>query len=236
MAWSELAWIVAAGLATGLGGLGLLLIRRPSDWLSGVLGFTAGVMLAATVFSLLVPALELGRIGAAGLTVLDRLVPHVHERFREHGHATVAAERRALLLLSALTIHNIPEGSPSASRSRPAAPSSASRSPSRLDSRTCPRASPAAPLLPAGRSRRAAVGFGAASGAVEPEAALLTVGAAAVVAALLPGALAFAAGAMLDAVVDELVPEGHARGHERDATLALVAGFAVKMTLDTAFG
>lgn len=86
MSAETLAWILAAGLATGLGGLGLLLLPRPSDLLlDGLLGFTAGVMLAATSFSLLVPALDEGTVtevvggvaaGGATLLALDALVPH----------------------------------------------------------------------------------------------------------------------------------------------------------------
>lgn len=87
--------MLGAGLATGLGGLALFVIRRPSDpLLDGLLGFTAGVMLAATAFSLLVPALDLGGIwevlagfalGSVVLYGLDRAVPHVHARFVEPG-------------------------------------------------------------------------------------------------------------------------------------------------------
>jgi len=93
---------------------------RPSELLLDVLlGFTAGVMLAATVFSLLVPALDEGSLAevlaglaAGGLVLvgLDAYVPHVHPRFAEHGRLEDRETRRALLLLSALTIHNIPEG------------------------------------------------------------------------------------------------------------------------------
>lgn len=115
-----LLWILAAGMATGVGGLALLLMPRPSDYLLDVLlGFTAGVMLAATAFSLLVPALDEGSLvevlagvlaGGIVLLALDALVPHVHLRFFERGHTDVAAGRRAVLMLSALTIHNVPEG------------------------------------------------------------------------------------------------------------------------------
>ena len=111
------------GLATGLGGVAVLIFRRPSALtLDTLLGFTAGVMLAATAFSLLVPALDHGSLGevllgfALGcgfIAALDLLVPHAHTRFRERGQPAaeeVAARERATLLLSALTIHNLPEG------------------------------------------------------------------------------------------------------------------------------
>jgi zinc transporter, ZIP family len=120
---STLAWIVGSGLGTAVGGLALLLVRRPSDrLLDYLLGFTAGVMLAATCFGLLVPALDEGGIGevavgfvlgGAVLAAMDRIIPHAHARFREAGERPaeeLAAGRRAVLLVSALTIHNIPEG------------------------------------------------------------------------------------------------------------------------------
>ena len=122
MSGTAVAWILAAGFATALGGLGLLLVRRPSaKGLDVLLGFTAGIMLAATAFSLLVPALELGALwevlvgfalGGATVAVLDRFVPHLHLRFVERGHTGegTGGRERATLLLSALTIHNVPEG------------------------------------------------------------------------------------------------------------------------------
>ena len=114
------AAILAAGAATSVGGLFLLVFPRPSDrLLSMLLGFTAGVMLAATAFGLLVPALELGSLwevlvgfglGAVVFAVLDAVVPHVHARFVDRDHPRATEHRRAALLLSALTIHNVPEG------------------------------------------------------------------------------------------------------------------------------
>jgi ZIP family zinc transporter len=81
-----------------------------------------------------------------------------------------------------------------------------------------------------------AVGFAAATGLVEPPAALLGYGAASVAGSVLPAALAFAAGAMLYVVVDELIPESHARGNERDATIGFLGGFVVMLVLDNALG
>ena len=115
-----LAAILLAGAATGLGGLALFALPRPSDrLLDALLAFTAGVMLAATAFSLLVPALERGSLaevlagfacGTLVFALLDLAVPHVHARFSERGRPVKAAQERAILLLSALTLHNVPEG------------------------------------------------------------------------------------------------------------------------------
>ncbi len=241
-----LAWIVVAGLATGLGGLGLLVLPRPSDLLlDGLLGFTAGIMLAATMFSLLVPALAQGTIaevlagvaaGGGTLLALDVFVPHVHLRFFERGHVEPRAGQRAMLLLSALTIHNVPEGVAvgvafAAGGAELGVPIALA-----IAIQNVPEGfAAAAPLLGVGTSRPAAVGIAALTGAVEPPAALAAFAAFSVAAVLLPFGLAFAAGAMLYVVVDELVPESHARGNERTASVALLAGFALMLALDNAF-
>ena len=239
------AWILAAGLATGVGGLALLAVREPSErLLDGLLGFTAGIMLAATAFSLLVPALDLGTVtevvagfaaGGAVLFGLDRLVPHVHARFAEPGHTLDPRRRQAGLLLSALTIHNVPEGLAvgvafAAGGSDLGVPIAHA-----LGIHNIPDGLAAgAPLVP--DHRYLAAGVAALTGIVEPPAALLAYGAFEVASSLLPLGLGFAAGAMLYVIVDELVPESHLHGHDRLASGALLVGFALMMTLDTALG
>ena len=204
----------------------MLIFRRPSALtLDTLLGFTAGVMLAATAFSLLVPALDRGSLGevllgfvlgSGFIAALDLLVPHAHTRFRERGRPAaeeLAARERATLLLSALTIHNVPEG-----LAVGVAFAAAARG-----------------EVPTGSSG-AAAGVAALTGVVEPPAALAAYATFELSEAVLAGALAFAAGAMLYVVVDELVPESHGHGHERAASLALLGGFALMMGLDNAFG
>jgi ZIP family zinc transporter len=241
-----LAWILAVGLATGLGGLGLLLVPRPSNLLlDGMLGFTAGIMLGATTFSLLVPALDEGEIaevlaglaaGGATLLALDAFVPHVHMRFIERGHADARSSQRAMLLLLALTIHNVPEGMAvgaafAAGGAELGVPIAVA-----IGIQNVPEGfAAAAPLLAAGMRSQRAAGIAALTGAVEPPAALLAFAALSLTSMLLPFGLAFAAGAMLYVVVDELVPESHARGNERTASVALLAGFALMLALDNAF-
>jgi ZIP family zinc transporter len=242
-----LRWILAAGAATGVGGLALLLMPRPSDFLLDVLlGFTAGVMLAATAFSLLVPALEEGSLaevlagvaaGGIALLALDVLVPHVHLRYFERGHTDVATGRRAALLLSALTIHNVPEGMAVGVAFAAGGPELGIPIALAIGIQNVPEGfAAAAPLLAAGTSRRSAIGVAALTGAVEPPAALMAFATFGVASILLPFGLAFAGGAMLYVVVDELVPESHARGNERAASVALLIGFALMLALDNAFG
>jgi ZIP family zinc transporter len=245
-----LLWILASGMGTALGGVFLLFIRRPSALLLDVLlGFTAGVMLGATAFSLLVPALDRGGVGevlagfalgAAALLGLDRFVPHAHARLRERGGEIVAnraAEHRARLLLSALTIHNIPEGLAVGLAFAAGGPDLGIPLAIAIGIQNVPEGfAAAAPLLALGTPRRTAVTVAALTGAVEPPAALAAFAATDAVAALLPAGLGFAAGAMLYVIADELIPESHSGGHEREATLALLAGFALMLALDNAFG
>lgn len=243
-------WIVASGCATGIGGLAILALRRPSDRvLDALLGFTAGVMLAATAFSLLVPALDLGAVwevlcgllmGAALMTALDALIPHAHARFAERGELPAEqreARDRATLLLAALTIHNVPEGMAvgvafAAGGSELGVPLALA-----IGIQNIPEGfAAAAPLVGAGGSRRGPAGVAALTGIVEPPAAALAFFAFEAVEPLLAGGLSFAAGAMLYVVVDELIPESQSRGYEREATLALIGGFALMLALDNAFG
>ncbi|HXG77458.1 MAG TPA: ZIP family metal transporter [Gaiellaceae bacterium] len=237
-------WIVLPGIATGLGGIALAAVRRPGERLLDVLlGATAGIMLAASVFSLLVPALERGRLaevvagffaGAGTLALLDRAIPHAHARFAERAHTR--EQRRAALMLSALTIHNLPEGLAvgvafAAGGTELGAPIAIA-----IAAQNVPEGfAAAAPVLHAGASLGAAVGFAALTGLVEPPAALLGYVVADSVMTLLPAALAFAAGAMIYVVVDEMIPEGRERGNELQATAGFMVGFAVMMILDNAF-
>lgn len=241
--------MVGAGLATGVGGLAILLVRRQSNrTLDVLLGFTAGVMLAATVFSLLVPALDRGGVwevvagvaaGAAVMAALDWLVPHAHARFSEH-HELPAEQRRAreraTLLLSAMTIHNLPEGMAvgvafAAGGVELGAPLALA-----IAIQNAPEGfAAAAPLLTTGTSRRAAGGIALLTGFVEPPAAALAYFGFNAVEPLLASGLAFAGGAMLYVVVDELIPESQRRGNERPATFAFLVGFALMMLLDNAF-
>lgn len=241
--------ILASGAGTGLGGLGLLALRQPSErGLATLLGFTAGVMLAATAFSLLVPGLEAGgvaevlggfAIGSLVLAGLDAAVPHAHERFAERGGLPVEQrerEEQATLLLAALTIHNIPEGLAVGLAFAAGGPELGVPLAVAIGIQNVPEGFVAGvPLLALGRRRQAA-GVAALTGLVEPPAALLAYFAFELIDPLLAAGLGFAAGAMLYVVVDELIPESGAKGREREASLALLAGFALLLVLDNALG
>ncbi|HLF69164.1 MAG TPA: ZIP family metal transporter [Gaiellaceae bacterium] len=240
-----LFWLVAPGLATGLGGLGLLVVGRPSErLLDTLLGVTGGIMMAAAMFSLLVPGLEQGTVaevvlgvlaGAALLVVLDAYMPHVHARFRERSHSR--EQRRAALLLSALTIHNLPEGLAvgvafAAGGAELGIPLAVA-----IGLQNLPEGfAAAAPLVAARASTWSAIGFAAATGLVEPPAAALGYAVADSATTLLPFALAFAGGAMIYVVIDEMLPESREHGNEREATGGFVLGFVVMMLLDNALG
>lgn len=228
--------------------------------LNGMLGFASGVMIAASYWSLLAPAIELAeQMGKApwvpavtgflggGLFIwgIDRLLPHLHAGLpREHAEGLPSSWRRSVLLVLAITIHNIPEGLavgiafgalaadiPSASLAGATALAVG------IGIQNFPEgAAVAIPLRREGVSRRRSFWLGQASGMVEPLAGVLGAAAVIVVQPLLPFALAFAAGAMLYVVVEELIPSARQEQHSDFATLGAMLGFAVMMTLDVAFG
>jgi ZIP family zinc transporter len=240
-----LFWLVAPGLATGLGALAVLAIREPGDRVLDVLlGVTAGIMLAAAVFSLLVPALDEGTVGevalgflagTAVLAALDAFIPHVHARFSERSQSR--QERRATLLLGALTIHNLPEGLAVGIAFAAGGPELGIPIAIAIGLQNVPEGFAAsAPLVAGGASLWLAIGLATATGLVEPVAALVGYAIAEFVSSLLPFALAFAGGAMVYVVVDEMLPESRENGNEREATGGVVVGFVVMMLLDNAFG
>lgn len=218
--------------------------ERALDLMSG---FTAGVMLAATSFSLLIPALERGTIievvaglglGGGCFALLDEVIPHVHLRFAERGHPLPSQEsRRSTLLLSALTLHNIPEGMAVGLAFAAGGKDLGIPLALAIGVQNIPEGfAAAAPLPRMGSTTRFAALVAAATGAVEPPAAIISFVLFDAAEAVLPLGLAFAAGAMLYVVVDELIPESHARGNERLASMGFLAGFALMLTLDNLFG
>lgn len=223
-----------------------------------MLGFAAGVMIAASFWSLLQPALEMasdwGRLafvpvaigflsGAAALRLLDVILPHIHqmENFEEGIHTRLP---RSVLLVFAITLHNIPEGlavgvafGAAAMGGPEASLAGALTLMFGIGLQNLPEGTAVSvPLLREGFSRKKAFFYGQLSGIVEPIAAVLGALAVSVAQPVLPFALAFAAGAMIFVVVEEVIPESHASGHGDAASLGVVAGFVIMMCLDVALG
>lgn len=223
-----------------------------------LLGFAAGVMIAASMWSLLIPAIEAaeeaglpGWFPAAGgsvlgvlfLVTMNALLPHLTPAFLQAPRD--GSGRRSTLLVLAIAMHNIPEGMAVgisfalAARSDPTLLPAAMALALGIGIQNFPEgAAISLPLRQAGMSRKKSFLIGAASGAVEPIAALFTVLAAGTVEPLMPWLLSFAAGAMLYVVVEELIPEANLR-HDHEScggTCGVMAGFLIMMILDVALG
>jgi ZIP family zinc transporter len=228
--------------------------------LDGMLGFAAGVMIAASFWSLLAPAIELAEgtavpawipaatgflFGGVFIRGLDAVLPHLHPGLpREAAEGPKTSLSRTTLLVIAITMHNIPEGLaigvafgavaagyPSASIAGAIALTFG------IGIQNFPEGlAVSVPLRGEGLSQRQSFWYGQLSGFVEPVAAV--VGAATVVIAqfLLPYALAFAAGAMIFVVAEEVIPQSHMRGNADLATMGVLIGFATMMVLDVAYG
>lgn len=245
----DIVWLgtvasLVAGLATGFGALPVLFTKRVSDKLLDImLGFAAGVMLAATSFSLLVPSLDLGGpwvavlgllLGAVVLHLIDKFIPHFSPAFGVEGPPSRLS--KTWLFVLAITIHNFPEGLAVGVSFGSGDVAAGLVIATAIGLQNMPEGlAVALPLLREGYSRRKALWYGTLTGLVEPLGGLL--GAAVVVISrpLLPWGLAFAAGAMLFVIADEMIPESHKKGFQREATFGLIAGFVIMMLLDTIF-
>lgn len=244
-----------AGMMTGLGALPVLFGRSVSQRVSDILlGSAAGVMLAASFFSLILPGLEAagdiygGRLlpasiavagvlgGVAAMALLNEWIPHEHF-FQGRQGPEAAALARIWLFVLAITIHNAPEGlavgvgfggGDLAGGTTLAIGIGLQNAPEGL--------AVALALLSCGYSRLRSFGVASLTGLVEPATGLLGAYAVSLSHQALPWALTFAAGAMIYVISHEIIPETHRHGFERQATYGLAAGLAVMMFLDVAFG
>ncbi|MCP8311722.1 MAG: ZIP family metal transporter [Candidatus Methylarchaceae archaeon HK02M1] len=234
-----------AGAATGIGGLPVFFIKDISHrTLDTMLGFAAGVMLAATAFSLLIPAIELGGVlvtlvgflaGGVFVYLLDRYVPHTHLIKGPEGPSSSLS--RVSLLILAITIHNFPEGLAVGLTFGGGDISAGIVIATAIGLQNIPEGSAVAfPLIREGFRRRKALWYATLTGLVEPVGGLIGVAVVALARPLLPSSLAFAAGAMAFVVSHEMIPESHRKGHENEATFGFILGFSVMMFLDTIFG
>jgi ZIP family zinc transporter len=245
----EIVWLgtvasLAAGLATGVGALPVLFVKKISDRLLDVLlGFSAGVMLAATSFSLIVPAIDLSgpwvvviglALGAVVLHLIDRFIPHFHPILGAEGPPSRLS--RVWLFVLAITIHNFPEGLAVGVSFGGGDVAAGLVIAMAIGLQNMPEGlAVALPLVREGYSRPKALWYGTLTGLVEPVGGLLGVALVSIFHPVLPWALAFAAGAMLFVVSDEMIPESHRRGFEREATFGLITGFVIMMLLDCLF-
>jgi len=269
IAWFlELSPIVQALLATVFTwlvtalGAGLVFFFREINrkTLDGMLGFSAGVMIAASYWSLLAPAIEMSEngplpswvpatvgflAGGAFLLLVDRILPHLHLGFpMEEAEGISTSFRRSTLLVLAITLHNIPEGlavgvafGAVASGEPSATLAGALALALGIGIQNFPEgAAVSVPLRREGFSRLKSFWYGQLSGVVEPVAGVVGAAAVLFMKPILPYALSFAAGAMIFVVVEELIPESQLEKNTDIATVGAMLGFAVMMTLDVALG
>lgn len=226
--------------------------------LDGMLGFTGGVMVAASFWSLLAPAIEMSEgdgfvkvmpasIGFLGgalfLFALDKVLPHVHINFKETEGVKSPWQRTTLLVL-AITLHNIPEGlavgvlfGGVAAGIPEASIAGATILAIGIGLQNFPEGiAVSMPLRRMGMSRRKSFMYGQASAIVEPIAGVLGAVAVSFFTPVLPYALAFAAGAMIFVVVEEVIPETQQDKNTDIATLGFIGGFIIMMSLDVALG
>ena len=243
---------LAAGLATGAGALPALFFKDVSDRvMNTLLGGAAGVMLAATSFSLIVPGIEHGNIlwpgygvyavavglllGAFSLDLVNRVLPHEHFILGHEGPDSRI--RRIWLFVIAITIHNFPEGLAVGVGFGSGDMASGTSLAIGIGLQNMPEGlAVALPLLGLGYSRTKAISIALMTGLVEPVGGLLGVAAVSIFYPVLPFGMAFAAGAMLFVISDEIIPETHAKGRSRLATFGLVVGFVIMMSLDNLLG
>ena len=223
-----------------------------------LLGFAAGVMIAASVWSLLIPAIEMEEssggiawlpavvgflLGIGFLLLLDTVIPHLHLN-SDCPEGKPCGLGKSFMLVLAVTLHNIPEGmavgvvlAGMIEGSTAVTAGSALALALGIAIQNFPEgAVVSAPLVSSGLSRRRAFLYGAASGVVEPIGAIATILLTALVTPILPYILSFAAGAMIYVVVEELIPESQSGTHSNIGTIGAALGFALMMLLDVALG
>jgi ZIP family zinc transporter len=243
---------ILAGLATGLGALPVLFFKNISNNLfSSLLGGAAGVMLAATAFSLLVPGIHFGNVlwpgygiyvvsagmllGAFFLHYADHQLPHPHFDAVVDPH--VNSFRKIWLFVIAITIHNFPEGMSVGVSFGSGEMKNGLVLAIAIAMQNIPEGlAVAMPLVSLGYNRWRAIGIATMTGLVEPVGGLLGITMVTLFQSVLPIAMGFAAGAMLFVISEEIIPETHAKGRSRYATYSLMIGFIVMMVVDNALG
>ena len=242
---------LGVGLATVFGAVIGFIFRKISHTFSDIiLSFAAGIMLAAAVIGLILPAVEYGGknglvitvigvfAGALCLNVFDKFVPHLHRlvgaESEEHNNENLS---KVLLFVFAIGLHNLPEGIAAGVGFGAGDTSKALMIAGGIALQNIPEGMVIiAPMLAAGVSPKKTFICALLTGGVEVVGTLLGYFAVSVSTAILPFALAFAGGTMLYVISDEMIPETHAHGHQRGATYALLVGFCVMLISDVLLG
>lgn len=249
----QLVLLTALGVggATIIGAIIGFIFKKISHSFSDiVLSFAAGVMLAAAVLGLIIPSLDYGGkygiiitvagifAGAVCLNVIDKLVPHLHKLagadIESHNNQNLS---KVLLFVTAIAIHNLPEGIAAGVGFGSGDTSQALIIAGGIALQNIPEGMVIiGPMLAAGVKPRRTLLIAALTGVVEIVGTLIGYFAVSIASAILPFALAFAGGTMLYVISDEMIPETHAHGHERGATYALLVGFCVMLITDVLLG
>ena len=249
----DLVLLTALGVggATFFGSLIGFIFKKISHWFSDiVLSFAAGIMLAAAVLGLILPSLEYGGkyglittvagifAGALCLNLIDKLVPHLHKLvgpdIESHNNANLS---KVLLFVTAIAIHNLPEGIAAGVGFGSDNQTQALLIAGGIALQNIPEGMVIiGPMLAAGVSTKKALIIGLITGLVEVVGTFIGYFAVTLSSAILPFALAFAGGTMLYVISDEMIPETHAHGAQRGATYALLVGFCVMLISDVLLG
>lgn len=243
-----------AGLGTGVGALPVLFFSHINKRIQGIfLGFGAGVMLAATSFSLIIPGIEAAtsqtgnQVFAASIVVLGILLGGAflwfshqyfpHEHFVKGAEGNIENIKRVWLFVIAIAIHNFPEGLAVGVGFGGDNIANGLALTLGIGLQNMPEGFVVAiALLTEKYSKWSAFGIALVTGLVEPIGGLIGAGVVSIAQFILPLALAFAAGAMLFVISDEIIPESHSLGRENEATLGVMVGFVVMMFLDVTLG
>jgi ZIP family zinc transporter len=264
--WLALLATLFTWAVTALGAAIVLFAKQVSQkYMDASLGLAAGVMIAASFWSLLAPAIRMAEqegyghwkwipplvgflLGAVFLRITDKLLPHLHPGMQiDQAEGPKTSWQRSTLLVLAITLHNIPEGLAVGVAFGAAAGLSGAEQTAQLGAAAAlalgiglqnfPEGSAVAlPLRREGMSRPRALWYGQLSGMVEPIAGLVGAALVVFVTPILPYALAFAAGAMIFVAAEELIPESQANENVDLATMGVIFGFSIMMSLDVALG
>lgn len=253
VAWGFIASLIA-GLATGVGALPVLFMKEvPEKVFSGFLGMAAGVMLAATVFALIIPGQQYGEllwpgkgiyivvigmlIGVLFLEIADRKFPHAHQHPLVTDADSAAVLRRIWLFILVITVHNFPEGIAVGVNYGAGEYANGLTLAIAIGLQNMPEGlAVAMPLLGLGYPAWKALLIGTLSGLVEPIGGLLGAISVSMFQDLLPIAMGFAAGAMLHVISEEIIPQIHEKGRSRIGTFCLMGGFIVMLVLENILG